>query len=335
VQPAGERAARHGEARRRRELSDAHKIAMSRATELQMSSSPSSFSPARSLEAWPALPPSPLSSSLSQGASPVPSFALGEPAAAPLDAEADERQEAKELACALAAIEAAEAVGARGEAEEEGVLCAICHGSIQPQEAALVRGCDHAFCNGCILNWAMQKPKCPLCQEQFTHLWLYKQLDGTYNDFLVEQNVEVLLCATWFRKQVVSEFTPQPAEYEEEEEYLEMLQYMYGGAREVEEANLYYEDMARRTRGSRPRAVGNRTFGSGGVMATGRRAARATPNVGPSRASAAGSPPDSGPAAARSPSASALKKAEKLAVKESQKMARREAALAGGKGKSV
>lgn len=46
--------------------------------------------------------------------------------------------------------------------DEEGVLCAICHGNIQPQEAALVCGCDHAFCNVCILNWALQKTKCPV-----------------------------------------------------------------------------------------------------------------------------------------------------------------------------
>lgn len=86
-----------------------------------------------------------------------------------------------ELAHAIAAIEAAEAAAmgnsrnAHEKAEElagamqgpalagedeEGVLCPICHSNIQPQEAALIRGCDHAFCNGCILNWALQKPKC-------------------------------------------------------------------------------------------------------------------------------------------------------------------------------
>ena len=66
------------------------------------------------------------------------------------------------------------------------------------------RSCDHAFCNGCILNWAKQKPKCPLCQTPFTHLWLYRQLDGSYNDFLVEESVDMLLLATWFRKQVIT-----------------------------------------------------------------------------------------------------------------------------------
>eukprot|EP00966_Prymnesium_polylepis_P176235 4079581-Prymnesium_polylepis.1 len=52
----------------------------------------------------------------------------------------------------------------------------------------------------------------------------------------------MLLCAKWFCKQAVSEFTPAaPAENDEEEDYHEMLQYMYGGAREEEEADEYYE----------------------------------------------------------------------------------------------
>lgn len=42
-----------------------------------------------------------------------------------------------------------------------------------------------------------------LCLIPFTHLWLYKQIDGTYNDFLKEENVDLLLCSTWFRKQVL------------------------------------------------------------------------------------------------------------------------------------
>jgi len=238
---------------------------------------------------------------------------------------------------------------APSEEEDEGVLCAICHGSIQPQEAALVRGCDHAFCNGCILNWALQKPKCPLCNTQFSHVWLYKQLDGTYNDFLVEESVHMLLQTTWFRKQVVSEFTPKPIE-DDEEEYHEMLQYMYGGGREDDDVDEYFDELgeaiARRGRGKRP-AVGNRMFGSGGVLQAGRQAVRAKPITGkptpPSRSGsssgeAAGEAAGEagGSEAVRTPgsgsrgmSASAQKKAEKLALKESQKTARREAAMMG------
>ena len=46
--------------------------------------------------------------------------------------------------------------------EEEGVQCAICHGNIRLLQVALVCGCEHPFCTGCILNWALQKKKCPL-----------------------------------------------------------------------------------------------------------------------------------------------------------------------------
>lgn len=86
--------------------------------------------------------------------------------------------------------------------------------------------------------------------------------------------------------QVVSEFSPQFAEDEEEAEYNEMLQHMYGGARDEEDEDEYFHALATRALGSKPRYVGNRMFGSGGVLATGRRAARATPNAGPSGASA-------------------------------------------------
>lgn len=87
--------------------------------------------------------------------------------------------------------------------------------------------------------------------------------------------------------QASTEFSPQATpEFDDDEDYHEMLQYRYGGLVDAEDVDEYYEDLARRTRGSRQRAVGNRVFGSGGVMATGRRAARATPNVGSSRGEA-------------------------------------------------
>jgi hypothetical protein len=115
--------------------------------------------------------------------------------------------------------------------EEEGVMCAICHGNIQPLEVALVHGCDHPFCCNCILNWALQRQRCPLCQVDFTHLWMYKQLDGTFNDYLREELVALLHRAVWFRKAVVTEFSPH-AHGEEDDEYHDFLQYEYGGRRD-------------------------------------------------------------------------------------------------------
>lgn len=139
-----------------------------------------------------------------------------------------------------------------------------------------MRGCDHPFCVNCILNWALQKPKCPLCNTKFTHLWVYRMLDGTYNDFLVEEHVDMLHQTLWFKKKVASDYTLRPPD-DDDDEYHEQLQYMYGGGLEAEDEQAYWNDMedglvARR--GGR-RAIGNRLFGSGGVVNAGRQQARA------------------------------------------------------------
>ena len=159
------------------------------------------------------------------------------------------------------------------EEEEEGVMCAICHGNIQPNEVALVAGCDHAFCSPCILNWALQKNKCPLCLTGFTHLWLYRRIDGTYNDYLIEESVDLLHCAVWFKKAVSSEFVPAAHDDEDEpDDYHEMLQWMYGGGAERAEVRDYYEGMQddlERGRAGRSRAFGQRKYGSGGFIAAG------------------------------------------------------------------
>ena len=158
--------------------------------------------------------------------------------------------------------------------EDEGVLCAICHGSIKPNEVALVAGCDHAFCSPCILNWALQKRKCPLCLTGFTHLWLYRRIDGTYNDYLIEESVDLLHCAVWFRKAVSTEFVPGGAidDEDEPEDYHEMLQWMYGGAAEHEMERDFYDGLQEdleRGRAGRSRAFGQRKYGSGGFIAAG------------------------------------------------------------------
>ena len=158
-------------------------------------------------------------------------------------------------------------------------MWAIGHGMIAPREVARVRGCDHAFCCHCILNWALQKKRCPLCNEGFTHLWLYKHLDGTYNDYLHEESAELLHCAVWFKKAVVTEFS---APDDEEEEYHEMLQYMYGGDHEDDEDEAFYFRVQEQLSRGR-RAMGNRRLGTGGFMQAGRRAARKAPEAAPAK----------------------------------------------------
>ena len=214
--------------------------------------------------------------------SPPPRLASSAPAAWPAIAlSPTEAAAAAEAAAVEAAAAAAAAAACDGDSEDEGVMCAICHGSIQPQEAALIRGCDHPFCVDCILNWALQKPKCPLCNMAFTHLWTYRMLDGTYNDFLAEEHVEMLQATKWFKKKVASDFTPRAARPgdDEDDEYLEQLQYQFGGALDDEEERAYFDDMeegliARRGGGGR-RAFGNRPWGAGGMVMSGRLQARA------------------------------------------------------------
>ena len=159
-------------------------------------------------------------------------------------------------------------------------MCAICHGNIQPMQAAMVSGCEHPFCAGCILNWALQKARCPLCNIGFTHVWAYREVDGSYNDYLVESAVALLHCAQWFKREVESRpgggsaAHAQPGDADDADEYHEMLQYRFGGSAEAEYDEDYYYGLQDRLQGS-GRAVGNRRWGEGGFVQGGRRAAKA------------------------------------------------------------
>lgn len=236
--------------------------------------------------------------------------------------------------------------------EEEGVMCAICHNNIQPLNVALVRDCDHPFCTCCILNWALQKKKCPLCQVNFTHIWLYRHLDGSFNDYLIEESVDLLHVAQWFKKTVAAEARLRAPQDEDEDDYLEMLQYEFGGAREQDDDEAYYfamqDGLTAGRRGGRPRAFGNRTWGAGGHVAVGRIAARVSlPKSPPSKgkgknpaSSASGSPDGLGKSGAGASSSGGAgesgvspstprksgssKKAEAKAAKEEMRDRRRE-----------
>jgi len=175
-------------------------------------------------------------------------------------------------------------------------MCAICHGNIQPLQAAMVKGCEHPFCAGCNLNWALKKARCPLCQTAFTHVWAYREMDGTYNDYLVESAVAVLHCAQWFKREVESRpggsaVLAQPDDASAaEDEYHEMLQHRYGGGAEEEYDEDYYYGLQDRLQGS-ARAVGNRRWGEGGFVQGGRKAAKAkamTPPAGAGKGAALG-----------------------------------------------
>ncbi|CAN6469321.1 unnamed protein product [Victoria cruziana] len=45
--------------------------------------------------------------------------------------------------------------------------CPICLGHVEEHRAAVLRGCLHAFCVGCIRRWSEFRRSCPLCNQEF------------------------------------------------------------------------------------------------------------------------------------------------------------------------
>ena len=80
------------------------------------------------------------------------------------------------------------------ESESAGdMTCAICLHSINLPDMAMVKGCDHLYCACCILQWTLHKSEascvCPTCKRPFSYLLTYRALDGTLNDFPMEESV--------------------------------------------------------------------------------------------------------------------------------------------------
>eukprot|EP00475_Leptophrys_vorax_P026081 TRINITY_DN3656_c0_g1_i1.p1 TRINITY_DN3656_c0_g1~~TRINITY_DN3656_c0_g1_i1.p1 ORF type:complete len:233 (-),score=2.65 TRINITY_DN3656_c0_g1_i1:219-917(-) len=139
-------------------------------------------------------------------------------------------------------------------AKDDGNICAICHEGIVLQELGFVKGCEHTYCINCILQWASYKsyPWCPQCRLPFDSLYLYKQLDGSVCDFMVEETVCLLLRAPWY-KPVEFEFSTIEAEPPIDVEYYE------------EDDEDYYRNTLR---------IGNRRWGENGYVRHGRMEAR-------------------------------------------------------------
>ncbi|XP_071709462.1 uncharacterized protein [Rutidosis leptorrhynchoides] len=105
--------------------------------------------------------------------------------------------------------------------EEDELICAICLNKIAAlEDTALVKGCEHAYCVICILQWATCKkePTCPQCTRPFEYLYISRSLDGTVHDYLFEESVCLLLRAPWILSFNLVEDDFYPYEYEEEEE---------------------------------------------------------------------------------------------------------------------
>lgn len=131
-------------------------------------------------------------------------------------------------------------------------ICAICHETIEVEETAQIKGCEHAYCATCILQWAACKtvPWCPQCRTPFSSLYLYKTLDGSLSDIMVEECVCLLLRASWFKPQN-SPAVANAEHYDEDED-------------------CYYEEEYYHA----PLRIGNRRWGENGYVRNGRLEAR-------------------------------------------------------------
>ncbi|KAL9234811.1 hypothetical protein vseg_009637 [Gypsophila vaccaria] len=146
-------------------------------------------------------------------------------------------------------------------------VCAICLDSIELQETALVKGCEHAYCVNCILQWATyhEHPKCPQCKHPFESLSVHRALDGTLRDYMIEESVCLLLRATWFTPLVV-ENRDEP-----DDDLDDIFYYQYQYQLDYEEDDDLDDVYFHNSSGLR---IGNRRWGDNGYIRSGRQEAR-------------------------------------------------------------
>lgn len=175
------------------------------------------------------------------------------------------------------------AAGEQGSAaDEDDSLCAICLHTPALEDIAIVKGCDHTYCVKCILTWALHKEDagwCPQCRIPFSRLITYRSLDGSLYDYPQEESVCLLKRACWFQehlrviekgKSPLVGADAAPLLYSQHDEWDDYSRYYdeYDEDQEVED--YYFSSAAGRARV----IVGNRRWGDGGYVASGRRAAR-------------------------------------------------------------
>lgn len=148
-------------------------------------------------------------------------------------------------------------------------ICAICFEKISIQDAALVKGCEHAYCVTCILRWATYKncPSCPQCKLPFDSLNIHRSLDGCIHDYMFEESVCLLLRATWF--------VPLPVFSEEaDDEPGDLYHYYYEGLEDEEDDDDLDDAFYFSNSSSSNIRIGNRRWGDSGFVKAGRKEAR-------------------------------------------------------------
>lgn len=155
------------------------------------------------------------------------------------------------------------------------MTCAICLGEIPLEDLAMIKGCDHIYCSYCILQWTLHKEKCfcPQCKHEFSYLMTYRALDGTLNDFPVEESIVLLRRARWFEDRLKGNEASinllEDVRIADENAWMDDYDDDEFGEDEEMEA-FYFSSAAGKAR----IAIGNRRFGQGGYISGGHRQAR-------------------------------------------------------------
>lgn len=162
------------------------------------------------------------------------------------------------------------------------MTCAICLEQIQLENTAYVKGCEHAYCAKCILQWADLRDNCscPQCKKPFSRLLTYRTLDGTMSDFPVEESVCLLKRATWIQEQLktaekgkavassdafyAADTSDPVTDWQDYSNFYDE----YDDDEEVED--FYFSSAAGRAR----IVLGNRRWGENGYVASGRQQGR-------------------------------------------------------------
>jgi len=161
------------------------------------------------------------------------------------------------------------------------VLCAICLDAVVPEDSAIIKDCQHMYCVNCILKWSLVKEddvSCPKCKTRFTHVYTYRSLDGTLTDFPQEESVCLLRRATWF-EDAIGSFKGKAIAVPEEIDLDDWYDDDYYDEDDDDDIEDYLASSGGgRTRlmtGNRGRVtIGNRRWGTGGYIQSGRMAAR-------------------------------------------------------------
>lgn len=143
-------------------------------------------------------------------------------------------------------------------------VCAICLKIPHALDVAFVKSCLHSFCAPCVARWSTftktseRFTKCPCCKAPFDAVLVYRALNGeVIEGELMEESLCLLNRATWVLERRNADWDDgqhERSSEEEEEEYCD-----FGDSFQTSRKTL---------------VIGNRRFGRGGFVNSGRQYAR-------------------------------------------------------------